>query len=124
MQAVAAQQVQTITQTEGGAFNGRPAQVGLVKIGQGQALNTAGGAGQGGHPFAVEKRQHADAFSANRRLAGQLIEIIQGQTQHLAYGAGDIGQVEGANQRQPAAAGRQKLATAASGRACGCGSKA
>ncbi|MNN59972.1 hypothetical protein D3C81_1751250 [compost metagenome] len=62
--------------------------------------------GQGGHPLAVEERQHAHTFSADRRVGHKRVELIDVEVQQVADQPGGIGQVHGADQRQPAAGGR------------------
>ncbi|MCY1178170.1 hypothetical protein D9M71_381210 [compost metagenome] len=62
--------------------------------------------GQGGHPLAVEERQHAHAFGTDGRFGNQCVELIDVEVQQVANQAGGIGQVHGADQWQPAAAGR------------------
>jgi catechol 2,3-dioxygenase-like lactoylglutathione lyase family enzyme len=104
LQAGLAQQIQSVTQTEGGAFDHGAAQVGAGQVGHGQAVHTAGGVGQGGHAFAVEERQHAHAVGADGRLGDQGVEG-QVEVEQLANHPGGVGQVHGADQRQPAAAG-------------------
>ncbi|MCY1408293.1 hypothetical protein D9M71_236120 [compost metagenome] len=62
--------------------------------------------GQGGHTFAIEERQHAHTVGTDWRLGNEVVELIDVEVQQLANQAGGIGQVHGADQRQPAATGR------------------
>nr|GEX10615.1 hypothetical protein [Tanacetum cinerariifolium] len=101
--AAVTQQIKAVTQTEGGAFDHRAAQVGLVKIGAVQTQYAAGGVGQGGHALAVEERQHEHTLSADGGGRNGRIERADVQRKQFAHRAGGVGQVHGADQRQPAA---------------------
>ncbi|MNF79772.1 hypothetical protein D3C84_619980 [compost metagenome] len=103
--AIVPQQVQSVSQPEGRAFDHGAAQIGFGQVGHGQPEQAAAGVGKRGDAFAVEKRQHAHALGTDRRVLYQFIELLDVEVQQFANHPGGIGQVHGADQRQPTAVG-------------------